>query len=487
MQQLAQRDDALERFNRLSVREIEDWNDGAASFLARFQSTALRLETDGRIKLKVAYTRENMELLKAVLADPQASKICSLQWEYNREEDVNSIIPLLINSCPELASLLVEFGNHSVFDFVSSVLEHPSNKIKVLALSRYAEGDLARFFAALGQSQVSALTLCYSPEFTQGWYEYLARDLLVSLKVRGRDQAPSELMMSLANCTRLAELGLMGFKFAQPTALTHFPKCVTKLMLFYCAFVGGFDWLFLIGSNVRELDLSYLKDVDGNQLGNALAVYLKAKGLDKLRFYNCGFVDETLAVVDIELGRTKRLEIHGQLNDDSLGLIALALRSPNNEMKELWLWSEGHMMSNIENRLVPALKHPNCNLAELHFIPDQQEYESAVKTMSEFHNRRALFALLQGQQFNGIGGKALKDFGLTLLFRGGNLVLAALRGLLGLGDQSRAPSLNQSFQLLLTNRKTCSDLKFIGNGRSRVPSGPFLPAKQSPAYRPTWT
>ncbi|KAH9257037.1 hypothetical protein BASA81_004858 [Batrachochytrium salamandrivorans] len=70
------------------------------------------LEPNERIRLVVYSHINDVELLKAVLADPQtvladpqANKICVLQWWYDGEEDVNPIIPLLINNCPELASL----------------------------------------------------------------------------------------------------------------------------------------------------------------------------------------------------------------------------------------------------------------------------------------------------------------------------------------------------------------------------------------------
>lgn len=55
----------------------------------------------------------------------------------------------------------------------------------------------------MGQSQVSALTLCSdgSPEFYQGLSDYLAKDLLVRLKVdMSYKEVPSEMMMSLATC-----------------------------------------------------------------------------------------------------------------------------------------------------------------------------------------------------------------------------------------------------------------------------------------------
>ncbi|KAH9246205.1 hypothetical protein BASA81_016239 [Batrachochytrium salamandrivorans] len=363
-----------------------------------FQSAAASLEPDEKIKLVVYLHKSGVELLKAVLADPQANKICFLQWEYNREEDVNSIIPLLTNSCPELASLKVNFEHHSSFDFVSSVLEHPSNKVKVLEMPSCIEGDIPRFFAALGQSQVSALALYYSPEVAQGLHEYLARDLLVRLRVwMKRKQVPLKMMMSLSKCTRLAKLEVLYCEFSQPTAFTHLPKSITKLVLRNCTFVGGFDWSFLADSNVQDLDFLYVRGVDGRQLGGALAVHLRAQGLDTLRLWDCRFVNETLAVVGVELGRIKRLDFDGFLNDASIKLIALALQSPNNEMKDLALLYNDDMASSIENHLVPALMHPN--FVHLRFCTQHPRHEAATKTIQrQLRNRRALFALLQGQQ-----------------------------------------------------------------------------------------
>ncbi|KAH9251158.1 hypothetical protein BASA81_011057 [Batrachochytrium salamandrivorans] len=365
------RDEALERFDQLRVREVSAKGYETASvFLAKFQSSAASLQPDERIKLEVAYPHESslelskavlaypressMELLKAVISDPQANKICSLQWDYSGEEDVNSIAPLLISSCPELASLEVCLKHHSVFDFVSSLLEHPSNKLKELVMLDHPEGDLARFFAALGQSQVSALALCYSPKFAQGLYEYLARDLLVRLDVwMGNMQVPSEMMMSLVDCTRLVKLEMLGCEFSQWIA---FPKSTTKLVLHNCTFVGGFDWPFLAGSNVRELDLSNVNGVDGNQLGSALAVRLRAKGLDKLRLFNCGFVNKTLIAVGVEFGQIKMLEVYSNLSDASVKLIALALQS----MTYLFRWQDG----GVERRKSLCKSRPKVQLRQ---------------------------------------------------------------------------------------------------------------------------
>ncbi|KAH9261934.1 hypothetical protein BASA81_000590 [Batrachochytrium salamandrivorans] len=397
--ELQQIDPELEAFEKLKVREVRtEGHDTAAAFLAKFQSTAANLQPDERIKL--VYTHESMESLKAVLADPQANKICSLQWTYYGKEDVTPIIPLLVNSCPELASLRVDFWYYSAFDFVSSMLERPSNKLKVLEMPWSAKGDSARLFAALGQSQVSVLGLYSgaSSEFAQGLYEYLARDLLVRLKVWDCNQVPSEMMMSLVDCTRLVKLELIECEFSESTAFT-LPKSITKLELRHCRFVGGFDWSFLTGSNVQELDMYRVRSVDGKQLGDALAVHLRAKGLDKLRLVFCDFVDETLAAVGVEIGRIKRFDIGSHLNDASIKLIALALQSPNSEMKELVLPYDGNTVRSIEDYLVPVLKHPNCNLVKLNFWAFGPEYKEAARRVNyTFRNRIALFVLLQGKQ-----------------------------------------------------------------------------------------
>ncbi|KAH9255752.1 hypothetical protein BASA81_006146 [Batrachochytrium salamandrivorans] len=395
-QQPPQNDPALEAFEKLRVREVEDeYNLAAFAFLAKFQSTATILKPDERIKINANYMHENVESLKAVFSDPQANKICALFWGYGGYKGGKSIIPLLINNCPELASLEVHFMNHSAFDFVSSVLEHPSNKIKVLEMPPNTKGDSARFFAALGQSQVSALTLSHSPKSVQGLHEYLAKDLLVRLKVRmGEKQLPSEMMMSLVDCTRLVKLELIECEFSQSTVFT-LPKSITRLELDNCTFVGDFDWSFLADSNVRKLYFFDVRGVDGTQRGSALAVHLRAKGLDELCFYRCNFVDETLAAIGLGVGRIKKLSAsYAILNDASFAQIALALLSPNSEMKELVLPYDDRMASSIETHLVPALKHPNCNLAKLSL----STYGGGAKVAEHFHKRLALFVLLQGRQ-----------------------------------------------------------------------------------------
>ncbi|KAH9247215.1 hypothetical protein BASA81_015155 [Batrachochytrium salamandrivorans] len=143
-------------------------------------------------------------------------------------------------------------------------------------------------------------------------------------------------------------------------------------------------------SNVRELDFIWVNDVDGNQFGDALAVHLRAQGLDTLRLWDCRFVNETPAVVGVELGRIKTLDISdAYLNDASIKLIALALQSPNNEMKDLALLYNDDMASSIENHLVPALMHPNS--VHLRFRTQHPRHEAATKTMQrQLRNRRVV-------------------------------------------------------------------------------------------------
>ncbi|KAH9255636.1 hypothetical protein BASA81_006466 [Batrachochytrium salamandrivorans] len=126
----------------------------------------------------------------------------------------------------------------------------------------------------------------------------------------------------------------------------------------------------------------------------------KMSGLDMLRLYDCDFANETLSAAGVELGRIKKLELsYSNLDNAPLELIFLALQSPNSEMKELMLPYNSYTRSSIETHLVPALRHPNCNLTELRLGVYESEHKAAANMMEyKFRNRHALFTLLQGQQ-----------------------------------------------------------------------------------------
>ncbi|KAH9255306.1 hypothetical protein BASA81_006758 [Batrachochytrium salamandrivorans] len=372
------------------VREVETrGGDTAATFLAEFHSAVASLEPDERIKLKVSlHDENNIEWVKAAFADQHATKICSLLWIYDGEEDVSSVIPLLTKNCPELGLLEVR-------------LKRPNVKVKALDVLECDVADLLRFFVALGQSRVSTITIRGYESYARGLYEYLASDLLVTFKVwMNQEQVSFEMLVLLANCACLSELLLFRCHFHQPAVFTCLPKSIIRLEFCTCRFAAGVDWSFLVGSSVRKLDFFGVQGVDGSLLGRALAVQLGAKGLDKMRFYTCDFIDETLAAIGVEIGRIKTLHVEdSHLGNISIELIALALQSPNNEMTNLGLWYSNQTMSSIENHLVPALRRPNCNLAKLRLLACQPEYEVRTdKVEMEFYNRRALFALLQGQQ-----------------------------------------------------------------------------------------
>ncbi|KAH9254275.1 hypothetical protein BASA81_007876 [Batrachochytrium salamandrivorans] len=169
--------------------------------------------------------------------------------------------------------------------------------------------------------------------------------------------------MLLADCTRLTKVEMLYCKFSPPVAFT-LPKSVTKLVLHDCAFVGGFDWSFLAGSKVRELNFHIVRAVGENQFGGALADHLRTKGLDKLQFYDCNFVDETLAVIGVEIGRIKRLILEGgRVSNASIELIAPCVAIPQQRVS----W---HISTKVAAKAVEVM----------------------------FRNRLALFALLQGQQ-----------------------------------------------------------------------------------------
>ncbi|KAH6569108.1 hypothetical protein BASA62_005087 [Batrachochytrium salamandrivorans] len=75
----------------------------------------------------------------------------------------------------------------------------------------------------------------------------------------------------------------------------------------------------------------------------------------------------------VELGRIKILDIDGHLSDASIELIALALACPNSELRELVLWHNNNMASDIENHLVPenhlgaCVEAPQLQLGQAEF------------------------------------------------------------------------------------------------------------------------
>ncbi|KAH9254480.1 hypothetical protein BASA81_007593 [Batrachochytrium salamandrivorans] len=225
-----------------------------------------------------------MELLRAALADPQASKICSLVWLYDGKQDVNSIIPLLINNCPDLASLEVEFEHHSEFDFVSSLLEHPSNRIKLCTEYLDPKGLAGEGWEVRGPQSSHRQELEYvacqvqlaSSTKVDLWCEFISPDRISQVRHQVRTGQPAR-------------------------------------------FADGFDWSFLAGSMCESWDSSQKrKGVDWKSLGDALGCLLEGKrGWDELRFGTFATLSRRLwAAVGVEVGRIKSLNVlYADLND----------------------------------------------------------------------------------------------------------------------------------------------------------------------------
>jgi hypothetical protein len=400
---------ALGRFDQFRVRKVPiTAYDTTLTVATKLEAASLK--ADETIELQVHHS--SLEVIRAVLSDPNACRICSLDMWYAGEEDVFSIVPLLA-ACPELASLRVNFYHFANVDFLSSVLECPEarEQLKVLTLPHASEGDFTRLFTALGQSQVADLTVdeSHSPDFYPEYFKYLARDLLVRLDVDiGSNQRVSEMMVPLAKCTRLAELKFGQCGFRQPTAFTQLSQSVIKLSFGGCSFVDDLDWSFLVGGGIQELEFNACRGVDGKALGSALAACLRAKGLKKLWLDECKFINNALAVIGVEVGRVKSLHVESSKVDGAfIEQISSALQTPNNLLRELTLPYEKKTASGIELFLVPALSHPNCSLILLDFVTRGEARRAAAKAaMERFETickQRVLLVLLQGQQVRRFG------------------------------------------------------------------------------------
>ncbi|KAH9256420.1 hypothetical protein BASA81_005334 [Batrachochytrium salamandrivorans] len=404
-------------------------DDTVADFLAKFQTTASALQPNGRIKLQVTSQREdNMEFVRAVLSDKRASKICALEWEYLGKQanqvftldwwyygmqDVSSIGELITNSCPDLVTLAVRFEGFSAVDFVSSILEQPTCKVACLELFRYSVGDFPRLFKALEQGQVTQLDIdaCDSPEFLQGLFDFLAKDLLTKLAVSIKSEhvLPS-LTASLAKCTRLTELRFYSCKFGQQVALACLPQSIVKLELTACELFGDtseYDWSFVGNSNVQELTFFAVDGVNGKRLGQALFDCLRTRELKLLRIDACDFAKQTMDVLGLEVARLERLDLeHCNLDEAYIEQISLALQSSDCGLRELLLHVDSGTANGLEIHLLPALRHPNCVLTRLHLLAPTNiaEYKTlATRIHTEFakvRQRRTVLVLLQARKRN---------------------------------------------------------------------------------------
>ncbi|KAH9254268.1 hypothetical protein BASA81_007869 [Batrachochytrium salamandrivorans] len=126
------RAEALERFDRLRIREVRAVDGQTAStFLAKFQSITAGLEPDERIEL-VVYTAQEHEAFEGRAFRFAGQQDLFLEvvvrWEEGHELHRSSPHQQLPRTGLTRGVLQAPFA----FDFVSSMLEHPSNKLKVL-------------------------------------------------------------------------------------------------------------------------------------------------------------------------------------------------------------------------------------------------------------------------------------------------------------------------------------------------------------------
>lgn len=403
---LAPCDAALGAFGHLMIKYVAStYNDTTSTFLIKFQSIAARLAPGEMIQLVLECTgrREvgTTSLLKAVLADPHAKRICILEWQTSSEYAVYSAIPLIVKGCPELISLEVAFFNRSAVDFISSFLEHPGNNLKVLSLTEGAGGDSSRLFDALSRSQVTALSVSDNdaPEFYQAMCAYLERNLLVKLTVDMKSVlGPQEFMLALPSCTRLVELEVRSCSF--PQKIADLPQNITRLTFRDCGFGKAFDWSFLSRGSVQKLYIQNSICQDKCGLGNALVVALRANLISKLVILGGRmYTNATLDIIGEDISRIASLQLGSvPLYATSAGLIAAALKSPDCAMKKLALPYRDRSEKNVCAHVLPALRHPNCSLKKLQLLPDEGEYETAAEGIeATFHGRLRVFALLQGR------------------------------------------------------------------------------------------
>lgn len=379
-----------------------------AEFLALFRATAANLGPGEGVELSVnAQLGRNLEFVAAVLSDPLASRIRALNWLYDGTHELDAMVALVTGRCVELASLKVLFRRLPTADFLSQVLEHAGvgRTLRALYLPVLPQGDVARFFAALGRSRVNQLSVCDggSPDFYGELYAFLERDALVGLSVLfTHEQRVLETVALLSKCARLRALkiGNCEFHCASTTFAAGLSPSLTQLEFCDCTFAGDFAWLFLLSSGVQRLAFFNVDGINGTQLGYALAARLKTSGLDVLDFFICNGVNETLAALGDELVHVRKLGVeYCGLDKTAFELIALALRCPGNRLRELHLSYDVRTLTSMGAHLLPALNSPACKLGKVSFRNVFPVYDSSAETAaSNFCKRLGLLALLQGQQ-----------------------------------------------------------------------------------------
>lgn len=388
------------------------WFENVAEALDEFRECAAELKDGELIALSVDSTNMSyamLPVLHAILGEPDAHRIVSLAWDGVEYADADTVVPLLIERCPNLTSLEVDFGGKSDMTFIAAVLEHPNNKVeKLLVWSRFVEADSPRFIKALGNSHVVNLEVRLDVGVSNKYiwdllFEYLAKDKLTSLTARSlTGSTASVLMAALAGCTRLTELWLKWFDFNavfDQYALSRLPKCVSKLVLEEGDVSKYFSWTFLVSKSVRNLDIVDVTNVNCIHLGQALESRLRSSPMDRLCLGTFSEDDVVMREIGAAMNQAVCLELYGrELSRPTFELLAAALHAPDSVLKSLMCFYALQSAVGVDDYLLPAIMHPLCRLTKLQVhgdtFPPRGYHRSVVIA---FKVGLKLFALLQGR------------------------------------------------------------------------------------------
>ena len=221
-----------DRFYLTKAMFVDDWNNNATgNFQKIFNRRAAALKDGQLLSLRISDTT----VLKTILVGEHPSVICTLQLGFKGDRgDATMLTPLLIAKCPQLDALEVNLWRPNALDFVTSVLEHPDNNIRVLKLSEIPiEGDFGRFEAALRQSRVENLTIACGrqrPAARDAGVEDAYFRILVTFLEDGQVQrlhfqttvgcfvVPHLLYVALSNNIRVQELVIDNCEFREHVA-----------------------------------------------------------------------------------------------------------------------------------------------------------------------------------------------------------------------------------------------------------------------------
>ena len=359
--------------------------DTPATFLDKFRAATAGLGEE-MVQVHVLYLAQmGVDLVLAVLTDPQAHRIGALHWSYWGDQDPSPALVLLPTCCPKLDSLFLFFGQWPSCDFVSAALERIPT-ISTLILREFNGGDIPRFFKALTNSTVTTLSIHLNvpPEFSRGMSLFLVEDRLVRLNVEGNTMVPmmttpTALLTLLSGCTRLATLSLRNIVLCTTVTV---PACVTKLVVKVCFLKVGVEWEL---RGVREFKIFCCEGGadQGRTLGRALS---RLDTLDTLNISLWNQVgDAVLEMMD--LGRISRLHVEHECDLERTQQIALSL--PGGRTKELTVWYN----QGTKEHLLPALRR--SGLTKLSFY--NGNLKEAQEVVRKFDAKIALLTLLCGR------------------------------------------------------------------------------------------